>query len=191
VATCPVTPLKGTFFLFQKGSFLDIQFNKNPDLHKNPILTQTIEKLKLNSLNPQGFPYTGASSSNWLFVFDLGCNPPGPLTLTLTNKEGKKISVSLELFKGTCYTAVLRGIDSKTLAEFFAKGTQSVLSLVDGSNKSLWQSGSLQTFRPSRGSPESGSPSGGDKPNSGTVGKVRGGGEDPPPPPGHSNGGPD
>jgi len=37
-AACPAAEIKGAFTFFQKGSFLDMQFAKNPDLKHNPVL---------------------------------------------------------------------------------------------------------------------------------------------------------
>jgi hypothetical protein len=152
-AACPVTPIKGAITLFLTGSYLDVQFDKNPGLHENPVLEKTIDKTILKPLKPEGFPYSGAYSSNWLFVFDFGCRPPGPLTLTLSNKTGKKIGLELELFAGNRYAAILHGIDSQTLLDLFGNGAQGqvTLTLTDGIGKTLWQSGALKTYRPGGG----------------------------------------
>lgn len=79
-ADCPAIPIKGSVSLFMKGSYTDVQFGKNPDLQKNAILRGTIAKTILKPPKMEGFPYSGPNSSNRLFVFDLGCNPPEPLT---------------------------------------------------------------------------------------------------------------
>jgi len=161
-AACPAAEIKGAFTFFQKGSFLDMQFAKNPDLKHNPALSQTIDKLPLKALTPLrlkqwGLPYSGANSSNWLFVFDLGCNPPGSLTLSLTNQAGKMINVPLSLYKGTVYVAALRGVDAKTLAEFFAAGLKSevTLAITGSGGATLWQSAALPVYRPRSGSRQS------------------------------------
>jgi hypothetical protein len=147
-AACPSGPVKSAFFFFQKGGFLDIQFDKNPDIHENKVLSATIDKLTFSLLKPGSFPYTGSNSSNWLFVFDLGCTPPG--SLTLSNQDGKKITLTLELYKGTLYVGVLRGVEANALAELFGKG-KIMLTLSDGAGKVLWQSAVMSAIRPQSG----------------------------------------
>jgi len=55
-ADCPANPIKGSISLFMKGSYLDVQFGKNPELHKNTILKDTINKTILKPLKLEGFP---------------------------------------------------------------------------------------------------------------------------------------
>jgi len=151
-AACPSGPVKSAFFFFQKGGFLDIQFDKNPDIHQNKVLSATIDKLTLSPLKPGGFPYTGPNSSNWLFVFDLGCTSPGSLTLTLSNQDGKKITLTLELYKGTLYVGVLRGVEAKSLADLFQRWKGKILlTLSDGAGKALWESAVMSAIRPQSG----------------------------------------
>jgi len=182
-ASCPSGPVKSAFFFFQKGGFLDIQFGKNPDIHQNKVLSATIDKLTLSPLKPGGFPYTGPNSSNWLFVFDLGCTPPGPLTLTLSNQDGKKITLTLELYKGTLYVGVLRGVEAKSLADLFQRWKGKILlTLSDGAGKALWQSAVMSAILPQSGEqgevtgrPRTGQPSG-------SSATIDGDGPGPPPP---------
>lgn len=149
-AACPVMPIKGAITHFMSGSYLDVQFTKNPDLHENPILEKTIANTILKPFKPEGFPYSGANSANWLFIFDFGCRPPEPMTLTLANKADKKTGTALERFAGNRYVAVFHGLGYQALLDIFGNGArgQIILTLVDGRGNTLWHSGTLKTYKP-------------------------------------------
>jgi len=98
----------------------------------------------------------------------------------LSNQDGKKITLTLELYKGTLYVGVLRGVEVKSLADLFQqwKG-KNLLTLSDGAGKALWQSAVMSAIRPQSGEqgkrPRTGQPStvGGGGP---VVGQTVGGG---------------